>query len=306
MTSAVSAVQTDRQLSFERYQDYRRRFAVDGDLIRGALAACEPLALQALLVYGERHRWRGQLPVYALMTTPQTNGGWGHLMPLWFKPQERPLPFHTLDNWALFALVYAHSFGPSDEAGLLLSQVFTVEHLVRIVAGSNLLLPFLPSTQGQGYFFRHGMLPFLLAILWLDADTRQAWLRLHALGAQQFIERRGLAAGEAPVPALNALEHAIFAQLERNAVHDEQAVIEFLAAAPIADQAGTPSLLARYQDLFGAICLGVTALAQHYQAEKSLETWRDWFYQEISFPYRQPHYGQEAIENILNKSLADV
>jgi hypothetical protein len=125
------------------------------------------LVIEALSTFVQPHLWRGELAVYPVMTTPQENGGWGHLMPFWFKPQERPVPFYTLNNWALFALVYAHSFGPSNEARRLVEQVFTVENVVQVVVGTNLQLPFLPTTQGRGSFFRQGMFPFLLSMFFV-------------------------------------------------------------------------------------------------------------------------------------------
>ena len=131
-------------LTFATCQQYQRSFAVDHDLARQTISTCEPLVIEALSTFIQRHLWRGELAVYPVMITPQENGGWGHLMPFWFKPQDRPVPFYTLDNWALFALVYAHSFGPSTKARELVEQVFTVENVVQVVVGTNLQLPFCP------------------------------------------------------------------------------------------------------------------------------------------------------------------
>lgn len=284
--------------AFTDYQNYRTRFAVERDRVRRSIAACEPLVLEALAAHARRHLWRGELPVYVVMTTPADNGGWGHLMPVWFKPHERPIPFHALDNWALFALVFAGSFGSSAEAKALVDRVFTVENLVRVVVGTNLQFPFLPGTQGRGRFFRHGMLPFLLSVLWLDEDARRSWLRLCELGAQRFIDAHHLAAREDPVEVLTGLEYAIFARLERNSVTDDAAVAAFLAGT-----GGQPSLLGLYRDLFGAINLGITALAAYYRG-RPLENWRDWVQRELAMPYRLHDYGIEAVNGWLKRSGA--
>ncbi len=280
-------------LSFENYYLMRETFAVDRDMIRRCMAACEPLAVEALSVYGQRVMWQGNLPVYPIITSPSDNGGWGHLMPMWFEPSERPVPFHTLDNWALFALVYKSSFGDSDETRGLINDAITAENLVRVVAGSNMLLPFLPSTQGRGTFFRHGMLPYLLAILWLGNETCSAWLRLHELGARRFVMTQSLAKRDNPIEFLRELEYNIFARLERNAVHDDEAVASFLSAEGT-NSIGAPPLLGSYQRLFGAINLGISALAKSY-ADRPLVDWRSWIYQEISVPYRMADFGNQAI-----------
>jgi hypothetical protein len=293
-------------LTFTDYQHYCRLFSVDYELIRRSIAACEPLVIEALSVFARPHLWRDELPVYPVLTTPPENGGWGHLMPLWFKPQDRPVPVYALNNWALFALVYAHSFGPSDTARQLAQQVFTVENLVRVVVGTNLQLPFLPTTQGRGSFFRQGMLPFLLSILWLEEDTCRAWLHLHELGSRYFIALHNLPISADPVAVLTELEYAIFSQLERNTVTSDEAVAAFLAPTANSMNRETPaktsSLLTLYQAMFGAINLGVTALAAYYR-HKPLEAWRDWILQEFIIPYRMPDYGVEAIKTLVKREV---
>lgn len=291
-------------LTFADYQYYQSLFAVERDLAQRSITLCEPLVIRALSVFVQPHLWRGELPVYLVMTTPAENGGWGHLMPFWFKPQDRPIPFYLLNNWALFALVYAHSFGPSDEAGQLVKQLFTVENVVRVVVGTNLQLPFLPTTQGQGSFFRQGMLPFLLSILWLDEEICRGWLRLHQLGAQRFIAAHGLASCADPIAILTELEHTIFNRLERNPVNSDEAVATFLSSAGNSTEpAGAASRLDLYQQMFGAINLGITALATYYQA-KPLTAWSDWLMQELIMPYRLPDYGSEAIRSLLAASTS--
>jgi hypothetical protein len=308
-------MEENQPLTFAEYQRYTGLFGVERDTVRQAMALCQPLVIEALGVYAQRHLWREELPIYPVMTTPQENGGWGQLMPFWFKPHERPIPFYTLNNWAIFALVYAHSFGPSDEARLLVQRVFTAENLVQVVVGTNLQLPFLPTTQGRGRFFRHGMLPFLLSILWLEEDSRRAWLRLHQLGAQHFIQAQGLAACADPIATLTDLEYAIFAGLERNPVTSDAAVAVFLSdgsteprakrdealaevGSPLSGPA--PSLLSLYRTMFGAITLGITALAAYYH-DRPLEAWRAWILSEITLPYRMHEYGIEAIRNLIKR-----
>jgi hypothetical protein len=289
-------------LTVANYQHYTTLFKVEPDLIRRSIARCEPLLIDALSIHAQPHLWRGELPVYSILTTPQDNGGWGHLMPFWFKPQDRPVPFYALENWALFALVYAGSFGPSDEAKRLVKRVFTVENVVRTVVGTNLQLPFLPSTQGRGRFFRHGMLPFLLSMLWLDEDTSQAWFRLHELSAQRLIAAHGLATAEDPITMLTEMEYAIFGRLERNTITNDEAVAAFLSQTDDPDElARSPSLLSLYQDMFGAIGLGVTALANYYQ-DNPLGAWREWVGRELAMPYRMHDYGIKAIKTLLDQS----
>lgn len=285
-------------LTFADYQQYAAQFMVNRAFIGEQMATRQALVIEALGVHAERYMWQAELPVYPVMTTAEKNGGWGQLMPFWFKPQDRPIPYYTLDNWALFALTYAHSFGPSAEAQALVERFFTVETVTQVVVGTNLQLPFLPTTQGRGRFLRNGMLPFLLAILWLEDETRQAWLRLHQLGAAHFIEAQDLAACANPIDRLTELEYAIFSHIEHNEVLSEEAVAQFLDDN-LTNSTETPSLVSLYQALFGGIGLGITALANEYR-DKPLTAWREWILTEITMPYRMPDYGIEAIKTLIN------
>ncbi|MBX0330921.1 hypothetical protein K2Z83_25005 [Oscillochloris sp. ZM17-4] len=275
--------------SFATYLAARARFGVAGGQVRQALADLQAPAIAALSVYGLQHLWRGELPAYAVITTPETNGGWGHLMPVWFKPHERPIPIHALDSWALFATAYAHSFGPSGEARALADERFTAEHLLRATLGTNLLLPFLPSTQGRGLFLRHGMLPFLLGILWLPEPVRDGWLRLHELGAARFLAARGELLRGDIAANLAELEFSIFAAMEQAGVTSDAAVAELLA--------GGSELSLLYAELFGAICVGVTALARRYRRE-GLDQWRAWAPQEIGVGYRLDDYALADLRSL--------
>ena len=140
------------------------------------------------------------------------------------------------------------------------------------------------------------MLPFLLSILWLDDSARDAWIRLHTLGAEQFILAQHLCEDSDPIETLDLLEFAVFARLERNGVETEEDVEELLKPSP--DEF---SLLASYQTLFGAINLGVTALANAY-ARNPLSAWREWAYQEFAFPYRIADFGAKAVLDFIHPS----
>lgn len=280
------------------YFEQKQHFDVDRELIQNALDASQAVAIKALHGFA-RGLWQGELPVYVSMTTPLENGGWGHLMPLWFKPSERPVPFYTLENWALFSLVYADSFGEDAETVALIDKVFTIENIVRLVAGTNILLPFLPTTDGQGYFFRHGMLPYLISVLWMDEHIKNDMLKLHESGARNFIRRHDLAAREDVFEWLGQHEHSVFSRLERNNIVDDEAIDELLS------QQLPGSLFESYQFMFGAINLGVTALVRAYQ-DKPLDEWETWFYQELSYPYRMPNFAEDAIRDLIQSTVVNV
>lgn len=271
------------------YLDFRSRFAVTRELAQRALSWAQPLALEALGIHARRQTLlEGELPAYIVMTTPETNGGWGEFMPVWFKPYERPVPFYCLDNWALFALFYWSAFGPAvDEAE---GAAFTVENLVRVVIGADLLIPFLPGTDGAGRFLRHGALPVLLASLWLEPETREIWLKLYDRGAHRFaIENR-------PAPVENVGEW-----LER--VENEAWLVP--ERAPAAGEAAVRALLARteevrlYRALFGGLCLGMSALA----AARGVE-WRSWVFQAVNVGYRTPDFALSEITSWLALNAA--
>lgn len=214
------------------------------------------------------------------MTTPETNGGWGELMPVWFKPYERPVPLYCLDNWALFALLYRLAFGLEAD-----TSAFTVENLVRVVVGADLLIPFLPGTDGAGRFLRHGALPILLAILWLPPEAREAWLAMHACGARRFIAENNLEQIENPGESLERIEEEAWLVPERALVAGEAALSAFLA---------DPTRLPQYGALFGGVCLGVSALAAALGND-----WRGWVFQAVNVSYRTPDFGLNEIKRFL-------
>lgn len=276
--------------TFSDYQAARGRFAVDRARVAAALAELEPLAIAALGVYAAQHLWRGELPVYPLITAPAENGGWAQLLPVWFSPHERPMPLHALENWALFATCYAHSFGPSEEAHGLAERFFTPDTVLRATLGNNLLLPFLPSTQGRGLFLRQGMIPVMLGIVWLPPAARDGWLRLHELGAARFLAARGELLQGDIAANLADLEFSIFAAMEQTRVVSDEDVERLLA--------GQLALSDLYQSLFGAICLGVAALAPRYR-RLGLADWRTWASQEIGVAYRLDDYAIKELRALV-------
>ncbi len=237
------------------------------------MAWAQPLAMEALGIHTQRQTLvDGELPAYIVMTTPETNGGWGELMPVWFKPYDRPVPLHCLDNWALFAQLYRSAFGTGAEF-----SAFTVENLVRIVIGADLLIPFLPGTDGTGRFLRHGALPILLGILWLEPEVRDAWLAMHKCGAQRFASMHNLKSIEGHAEWLEQIEVDAWLVPDRGLVAGEAAVEGFLADS---------TACAQYQALFGGLCLSVSALVASLGVD-----WRRWVYQTINVAYRLPDFG---------------
>jgi hypothetical protein len=269
--------------TLSEYLQSRLDFAVTRDIAQRALAWAQPRAMEALGVHTQRQTLvDGELPAYLVMTTPETNGGWGELMPVWFKPYERPVPLYCLDNWALFAVLYRSAFGP--EADL---AAFTPENLARVVVGADLLIPFLPGTDGAGRFLRHGALPILLSILWLEPAARAAWLTMHACGARLFALENDLRRVADLGEWLEHVENTAWLVPERARIAGETAVRDFLADA---DRVGS------YSRLFGGLCLSVSALAGALGVE-----WRQWIFQTINVAYRLPGFGVAELAAWLNE-----
>lgn len=263
------------------YREYRQRFAVTGDLARQSLAWAQPLAMEALGIHTQRQTLvEGELPAYVVLTTPETNGGWGELMPVWFKPYERPVPFYCLDNWALFALMYQSAWGAAAPPPL-----FTVQNLARVILGADLLIPFLPSTAGAGRFLRHGALAVLLGVLWLEPEARGAWLAWHAAGARRLVAHTDWRTEMDVGARLERMEEEAFLIPERQRVAGETAVIEFL---------GDEERREMYGRLFGGLCLSVTALVAALGPE-----WRKWIFQAVNVKYQLADFGVAEIESWL-------
>ncbi len=271
--------------TFAEYVELRASFAVTRDLAQRALAWAQPFAMEALGIHAQRQTLvDGELPAYVVTTTPETNGGWGELMPVWFRPYDRPVPLHCLDNWALFALLYRSAFGRDADL-----SVFSAENLARVVLGADLLIPFLPGTDGAGRFLRHGALPILLAILWLEPDVRDAWLALHERSARKFATDNDLSAVENLGEWLERVENEAWLVPERGMVAGKTAVADFLGDTVRASQ---------YAALFGGLCLGVSALAAAWGND-----WRKWVFQAVNVGYRLPDFGLPDITTWL-KSLS--
>jgi hypothetical protein len=270
-------------LTVQTYLDFRNRFVVTRERARSALAWAQPFAMEALGIHTQRQTLiDDELPAYIVMTKPETNGGWSELMPAWFKPYERPVPFYCLDNWALFALLYRTALGPEADPA-----TFTVETLVRVTLGADLLIPFLPGTDGAGRLLRHGALPILLATLWLEPETRDAWLALHERGAQKFAVENWLGQTENLNGWLEQIEHDAWLVPERERVSGEAAVSAFLA---------DERRVAQYSALFGGLCLAVSALA----AARGID-WQGWVFQSVNVGYRLPDFGLVEISNWLRE-----
>jgi hypothetical protein len=224
--------------------------------------------MEALGIHTQRQTLvEGELPAYVVMTRPETNGGWGELMPVWFKPYERPVPLYCLDNWGLFASLYDSAFGLEADR-----SAFSVDNLVRVVVGADLLIPFLPGTDGVGRFLRHGALPILLAILWLEPQARDAWLALHISGARTFAAELGVTPATDLDAWLEGVEGEAWLAPTRELIAGEGAVAAFLADATRAPQ---------YQALFRGLCLSVSSLAAAWGVD-----WRRWVFQAVNVGYR--------------------
>ncbi len=268
-------------LIFREYLEQKSHFAVSRALAQSALDLAQPLAMEALGIHTQRQTLvEGELPAHIVMTKPETNGGWGELMPLWFKAYDRPVPLHCLDNWALFALLYRSSFGLEAD-----TSAFTVDNLLRVVVGADLLIPFLPSTDGAGNFLRHGALPILLGILWLEPDARDAWLKMHEQGARIFTADFDLHDNNGLADRLGQIETAAWLVSERALVAGDAAVSAFLTDS---------TRVTQYSMLFSGLCLSVSALAAALGGE-----WRQWVFQAVNVGYRTPEFALSHIADRL-------
>ena len=265
--------------SFDQYLKDRGRFAVNREQVQRVLSAIQPLALELLGRYSQRHiLWDGELPVNPIMTTPETAGGWGELMPIWFSPSDRPMPLYCLDNWALFAGLYQRGLTIKGD-----EPAFSTENLLRILLASDLLMPFMPSTDGSGHFLQNGAMTILLGVLWLDEPDRAAWLDFHRKGAEA-LRKKTKQTFESPQDVgkwLTNIEMEAFLVPEFGTVAGEDSVKAFL------EDAGRYQM---YQSLFESLSLSVIALYDHYGPD-----WREWSFQMVNVHYRTPGFGLEAI-----------
>ena len=262
--------------TFAQYLDYRERFEVSRALAVEALAWAEPLARQALGVHSQRDKldMGEELQYILLMTTAETNGGWGELMPMWFKPYERPLPIFVLDNWAMLALLWQQWLG--DEAG----EALRVENLLKIFLGGNLLIPFMPDIQQGGHFLRHGAFTIFLAILWLETAERDAILAACQQGAARFAEAYHLREQADLQEFLGRIEFEAFFVAEGSKIGGDGQIKGFL---------GNKLQFETYAALFGALSFSIAALHNFYGVD-----WTQWIYQKVNLDYRLARLGLEA------------
>lgn len=273
--------------AFDQYLELRQRFAVSRELALTTLGCVEPLARQALGAHAKRDMLElgDELHLIPVLTSPADNGGWGELMPVWFKPYERPLPIFILDNWAMPALVLQHWMGKTGPA-------FNVENLLTTFVGSSVLIPFLPATQRGGVFLRHGALTMLLGFLWLPAVDREAWLPALRAGGRRFAEVYGLREQMDLAEALGRVEAEAFLAAEGNRIGGEEKIRAFLA---------DEERFTVYAALFGGLCFSVSALYDWYGPD-----WEAWVFQAVNVHYRYANFGLEAWAKSLGIKFTDL
>jgi len=213
------------------------------------------------------------LQLVPVLTSPADNGGWGELMPVWFKPYQRPLPIFILDNWAMPALLLQYWLGETGPA-------FNIENLLSIFVGSSVLIPFLPATQRGGSFLRHGALTVLLGLLWLPPADREALRPRLEAGGRRFAEVYRLRQQADLAEAVGRLESEAFLAAEGNHIGGEEKIRAFLADEDRFDMIAA---------LFGGLCFSVAALLDWYGTD-----WEKWVFQVVNVDYRYAHFGLEA------------
>lgn len=261
--------------TFDQYLEYREWFKVSRDLAVRTLEWAEPFARQALGVHALRDNldMGEKLQYIPVMTSVTNNGGWGELMPVWFKPYERPLPIFILDNWAMTALVWQYWLGD-------VGPVFNVENLLKIFLGGDLLIPFLPKVQSSGHFLRHGAFTTLLGVLWLEPETREAFLAYNSNGAKRFAEAYGLRDQADLNQYVAHLEFEAFFVAEGAKIGGKEKIRSFLA---------NETVFKTYAALFGGLCFSLAALFDWYGPD-----WTEWIYQKVNLDYRLARFGLEA------------
>ena len=261
--------------TFAQYLELRERFAISRELAQTTLNRVEPLARRALGAYAKRDMMElgDELQLIPVLTAPTDNGGWGELMPVWFKPYERPLPIFILNNWAMPAVCLQYWMNT-------LSPAFNVENLLTLFVGSSVLIPFLPATQRGGAFLRHGALTLLLGLLWLPAADREALLPGLRAGGRRFAEVYGLRKQSDLAEAVGRLEAEAFLAAEGNRIGGEEKIQAFLA---------DDERFAMYAALFGGLCFSVAALYDEYGPD-----WETWVFQAVNVHYRYANFGLEA------------
>jgi hypothetical protein len=267
---------------FNQYLEYRQAFAVSRDMALSTLAWAEPLAREALGIHAQRDQMDmgERLQYIPVMTTAVDNGGWGELMPVWFKPYERPLPIYILDNWALLALLWQQWLGDVGPA-------YNVQNLLKIFVGSDLLIPFLPKVERGGHFLRHGAFTILLGILWLDPGDRQEFMTHVAAGANQFTAAYLLRKQDNIEEFMSQIEFEAFFIAEGSKIGGEKKIKSFL---------DNKSRLETVATLCNALCFSLAALYDWYGSD-----WQDWIFQKVNLDYRLARFGLEAWARLLIK-----
>lgn len=272
--------------AFDHYLELRERFAVSRELALTTLRRVEPLARQALGAHAKRDRLElgDELHLIPVLTSPADNGGWGELMPVWFKPYERPLPIFILTNWAMPA-VCLHYWLNAD------SPAVNVENLLTIFVGSSVLIPFMPATQRGGVFLRHGALTMLLGLLWLSPVEREAVVSALRVGGRRFAEVYRLREQIDLAEAVGRLEAEAFLAAEGNRIGGEEKIRAFLADG---------ERFTMYAALFGGLCFSVSALYDAYGPD-----WEAWVFQAVNVHYRYATFGLEAWARSLGIKVTD-
>ncbi|MFQ5410509.1 MAG: hypothetical protein ACE5FI_19035, partial [Anaerolineales bacterium] len=143
---------------------------------------------------------------------------------------------------------------------------------------------FLPATQSDGNFLRHGALTVLLGTLWLEPAVRDAFMAGNAVGAERFADMHDLCnqADLAEYIAQVEFEALFVAEGARIGVEN---VRVFLA-----DEARFET----YSALFGALCFSLSALYDRYGPD-----WETWVFQVVNVHYRLANFSLEAWANWL-------
>ena len=249
--------------TFAQYQAYRGRFAVSREMAASTLAWAEPLARQALGIHAQRDQLGlgEQLQIYPVLTTAVNNGGWGELMPVWFKPYERPLPLYVLDNWAMLALLWQHWLGDVGPA-------YNVENLLKIFIGSGVLIPFMPQVQHGGHFLRQGAFTILLGILWLEPEARADFIAWNTAAAHRFAQEHHLRRQSDLADYLGRIEFEAFFVAEGRKIGGEEKIAAFLSHE---------SQFQSFAALFGGLSFSLAALFDWYGP-----AWEEWIYQKVN------------------------
>lgn len=266
---------------YSLYLEYKQAFSVSRELAVNTLVWAEPLARQALGVHAQRDQMdMGEALQYIpVLTTAETNGGWGELMPVWFHPYERPLPIFILDNWAMLALLWKNWLGN-------VGSEYNIENLLKIFIGGDLLIPFLPKVQGGGSFLRHGTFTILLGLLWLEPESQNAFWQSIETGANSFANTYNLREQNALSDFIGQIEFEAFFIAEGSKIGGDEKIEAFLA---------NEAQYQTYQALFGGLCFSLAALYNWYGPN-----WEEWVFQKINLDYRLARFGLEAWAKWLN------